>query len=99
MTIPSTVVKEIQNLRAKADDLQELRLFEEAQKLLDIANRFEVAWKLEDDEFLTMDEAVVYSRGYSAAYLRRTLFNYGSKRNPRFRKGDVPRHPVQRNAA
>ena len=99
MTIPSTIYKKVQELEARADELQAHRHVTDALRLRDIAREFRRAWELDEEEHLTLEEAVVYSRGYSEAYLRRTLANYGSTRSPRYRKGDIPRHPVHRDAA
>ena len=99
MTIPSTIEKKVQELETRADELRAHRQTLDALRLRDIAREFRRAWELDDEELLTLEQAVIYSRGYSEAYLRRTLTNYGTSRKPRYRKGDTPRHPVHRTAA
>ena len=99
MLIPNAIEKKAHELEARAHELRAHRMFDDALRLEDIAREFRIAAKRDSEELLTMEEAVIYSRGYSQAYLRRTLANYGTKRNPLFRKGDVPRHPIQRTAA
>lgn len=99
MRIPSSLETLASGLETRADHLQAQRHFDEALRLRDLARDIRRAMADDQEELLSAEHAVLYSRGYSEAYLRRTLTNYGSRHAPLFRKGDVPRHPIQRAAS
>jgi hypothetical protein len=95
MRIPSAVLDlatELERLAGAArHDLEEpgkARLIER------IIARIVEAQAEDERILLTEVEAVSYTRGYSAEYLRRTMKNYGARTDPRYRKGELPRHPA-----
>lgn len=94
MLIPNAIEKQAQELEARAEALRAHRMFDDAARLQAIATDFRHAARRDAEELLNLEQAAIFSRGYSAAYLRRTLKNWGTKRNPLFRKGDIPRHPI-----
>lgn len=94
--VPSSVVDLIADLETEAASLRRSYANEQANLLRDVALRLRAAYEADADTMLDMDEAVDYSRGYNRDYLSSVLRNYGTRRRPQYRKGDVPRKPVRR---
>lgn len=78
--IARDVVKHLLKDSARAEMLEQI-----ATELRDVND---------DRTLLTEGQAVRYTRGYNAEYLRRTIRNYGTAKEPLYRKGELPRKPL-----
>jgi hypothetical protein len=96
MKVPSTLQQLVDDLANEAD-IARIVLEEPAKaKMIErIIARIVEAEVADSTILLTEMQAVAYTRGYSAEYLRRTIRNYGTRADPRYRKGDLPRHPAR----
>jgi hypothetical protein len=94
MLVPNAYLQFADRLSATARDVVKhlLQQRETAAMLEQIATHLREI----DDEALLLTEAqaVRFSRGYSADYLRRAVRNHGTSREPLYRKADLPRKPV-----
>lgn len=91
MHTPSRILDLIADLETRAAMLKREHAHQLAAQLLSTAHELRAAYDADPDTLYTLDQAVVYSRGYNRKYLGRNLPNYGTARRPLYRKGDIPR--------
>lgn len=91
MHTPSSILDYVEQLKERAAVLRREHAPYHADQLETVANELRAVHAADADTLLTPEEVVNYSRGYNRRYLMDNLTNYGTTKNPLYRKEDIPR--------